>query len=180
MEFILYLLENISEEKFWQGILGERLTRLGQRYFGNDFVCIGILFYIAPILRTNWQNLVELCMDRMAKRSKTVSVRVYYYDEVFNAINYYVMKNTEQLPGLIDAVAMYEETRPNNSNTDSGEEPKPKIGFYPRINTTNKIIYNGYNLSVSTCNGDEDKVNSHRPDYLDISMEHPPVTRSIL
>jgi hypothetical protein len=47
IETILYLLENITEETFWQSILGERLTKLGQRYFGNDFVMLGILFYIA-------------------------------------------------------------------------------------------------------------------------------------
>jgi hypothetical protein len=47
VEIILFLLENITEEKFWQSIFGERLTKLGQRYFGNDFIMLGMLFYVA-------------------------------------------------------------------------------------------------------------------------------------
>jgi hypothetical protein len=65
----------------------------------------------------------------MSKRSKTISVRIYYHDAVFNAINFYVMKHTERLPGLTDAIAMYEESKSNSANND---DEKPVVGFYPR------------------------------------------------
>lgn len=213
VETVLFLLENISEEKFWQSIFGERLTKLGQRYFGNDFIMLGMLFYVArklparfviletpltlfwatAILRTNWQKLLDLCMNRMSKRSKTISVRIYYHDAVFNAINFYVMKHTERLPGLTDAIAMYEESKSNSANQ---EEEKLVVGFYPRkfffpflsplfsslltlpvitgTNTTNEILYNGRKLYVSSCAEDDENSTSSRPSYLNISMTTTP------
>ncbi|SAM00573.1 hypothetical protein [Absidia glauca] len=171
IETILYLLENITEESFWQSILGERLTKLGQRYFGNDFVMLGILFYIAPILRSRWQDLVDFCMDRYYSRSKTVNVRIYYNEEAYDAINYYVNLHTERLPGMVDAICMYEESKPKAENQKSTEEEKPKIGFYPRINTTNEIEYKGRKLTICACTDEDEKLTSHRPNYLNITMD---------
>ncbi|KAI8093613.1 P-loop containing nucleoside triphosphate hydrolase protein, partial [Halteromyces radiatus] len=168
IETILYILENITEEKFWFGIFGERLTKICQRYFGNDFIMLGILFYIAPILKTQWQTLVDICMDRISKRSKTVSVRIYYREAAYNPINSFILKNTEQLPGLSDAIAMYE-----SSNSDD-EDELPKLGVYPRNNTSNEIEYKGHKLTVSNCNDDEETTCSNKPSYWNISMEASP------
>ncbi|CAO3647705.1 unnamed protein product [Cunninghamella blakesleeana] len=165
-DILLYLLENITEEKFWQGILGERLTKLGQRYFGNDFVMLGILFYIAPILRTNWQKLLEYCFQRVVKKTKTLNVRVYYHDSAYYAIDSYIKKNTEQIPGLTEAIGTY--------TGDNDEDQKPQIGLYPRNNTTNTIKYKGYDIFVSHQNEDDDDEKSNRISYLNISMEVSP------
>ncbi|KAI8330487.1 P-loop containing nucleoside triphosphate hydrolase protein [Chlamydoabsidia padenii] len=174
VEKILYFLENITEETFWHGIFGERLTKLAQRYFGNDFVMLGILFYIAPILRTSWEKLVEHLMDRLGKQTKTVNARVYYQDDSFNAIQYYIKKYTEQLPELIDAIALYEESKPGAANENSDEDENPTVGVYPRNNTDNEIVYKGHVLTVSFCKEDEEKATSHGPDYINISMTTSP------
>ncbi|CAO3588351.1 unnamed protein product [Absidia cylindrospora] len=177
VELLLYILENATEEHFWKGIFGDRLTRLLQRYFGNDFFMIGILFYLAPILKSRWEKVVDVVMARFRKPTSTVSVRVYYYDEVFKAINYYVMKHTEQLPGMIDAVVMYEDKKPKPdngpSNSDENDE-KPKVGLYPRCNTSNIFNYKNHYLWVSSCVEDEEKVNSSRPNHLDITLTTKP------
>ncbi|CAO3647713.1 unnamed protein product [Cunninghamella blakesleeana] len=172
-ELLLSLLENVSDEKFWQGLLGERLTKLGQRYFGNDFVMLGILFYIAPILRTNWENLIRFCFSRSIK-TKTLNVRIYYYDSAYNAIDSFIKKNTEQIPGLTEAIGTYTDSNnSNNSNDDDDddENQKPLIGLYPRTNTINTIKYKGYEVEVAHKNSDDDDEKSNRISYLDISME---------
>lgn len=86
----------------------------------------------SAILRTKWQDLVDFCMDRYYNRTKTVNVRIYYNEEAYDAINYYVNLHTERLPGLVDAICMYEDSKPKADNQKSDEEEKPKVGFYPR------------------------------------------------
>ena len=44
---ILTFLERIIDEKFWEGLIGQRLVELGKRYFGNDFVVLSLVYYIA-------------------------------------------------------------------------------------------------------------------------------------
>lgn len=44
---LLTILEKISDENIWKNLLGERLVKLGQKYFGNDFVTLSVAFYLA-------------------------------------------------------------------------------------------------------------------------------------
>lgn len=44
---LLTLLENMSDETFWNTLLGERVLNLLKRYFGSDVVCLGFIVYLA-------------------------------------------------------------------------------------------------------------------------------------
>lgn len=46
-DFILTVLEKVTDEAFWESVLGQRLVNLGKRYFGNDFVVLSLVFYIS-------------------------------------------------------------------------------------------------------------------------------------
>ena len=47
LDTLLTFLERIIDEKFWEGLIGQRLVELGKRYFGNDFVVLSLVYYIA-------------------------------------------------------------------------------------------------------------------------------------
>lgn len=44
---LLCLLEKVSDEAFWQNLVGERALNLLKRYFGSDVVFLGFIVYLA-------------------------------------------------------------------------------------------------------------------------------------
>jgi hypothetical protein len=45
-DMVLDCLWRLTEESFWLHVFGDRLFNLLKRYFGNDVVLCGMLFYI--------------------------------------------------------------------------------------------------------------------------------------
>ncbi|KAL0094860.1 P-loop containing nucleoside triphosphate hydrolase protein [Phycomyces blakesleeanus] len=168
---ILTLLERISEETFWEGLIGQRLANLGKRYFGNDFVMLSIIFYITPILRTRWDELVERLL-RNRNDPKYVSVEIRPSDNIYSAISYFINRNTKSVPGLKEAVAGYEPEEVHTSDTPVVKS-LPKVGFYPLVNTSAEIEYKGHILYVARRTDDDNNASHHRSrtEYLSISME---------
>ncbi|KAI9026480.1 P-loop containing nucleoside triphosphate hydrolase protein [Phycomyces nitens] len=168
---ILTLLERISEETFWEGLIGPRLANLGKRYFGNDFVMLSVIFYITPILRTRWDELVERLL-RNRNDPKYVSVEIRPSDNIYSAIAYFINRNTKSVPGLKEAVAGYE---PEEVQTSDSPVVKtlPKVGFYPLVNTSAEIEYKGHILHVARRTDDDSSTSHHRSrtEYISISME---------
>ncbi|KAF7721785.1 hypothetical protein EC973_004137 [Apophysomyces ossiformis] len=128
---ILTLLERMSEEAFWEGLLGPRLSNLCKKYFGNDVVLLSVVFYAAPILRTNWDRLLAILWERMWN-SNTVSVEIKQVDGVYDAVDHFVRKHTTRVPDLKEAVAIYAPNPKEDDDDLTKEKELPKVGFYPR------------------------------------------------
>ncbi|KAI8072563.1 hypothetical protein BC940DRAFT_316699 [Gongronella butleri] len=177
MEGILYVLENATEESFWRGLVGERLLKIFQRYFGNDFIMISVLFYIAPILRTKSEDLAYRLYYLVRGRSQTLTVRVFRHDFIFNAVNNYIRKNTERIEGMNYAQALYTKDANNHlqsnyyTSDDDDEEPLPEVGLYPLVNTANSIEHNGYTITVQQHAEESGELKRNTVDYLELTME---------
>ncbi|KAF7722378.1 hypothetical protein EC973_003188 [Apophysomyces ossiformis] len=178
------LLENVSEEKFWENLFGKRLVDLGRRYFGNDFVVLSLVVYIAPILRTQWHNLLQKLLDRVTPKKPTyVSVDISPIEDMYKAVDDFVRKNTRGIPDLQTATASY--TYSERSKEEDELPPKlrpkarPQVTLFPHVNTTSEIVYKGHTIYVSRRdkneeNSSEDDDSSEYPghgEFLSISME---------
>ncbi|ORX54578.1 P-loop containing nucleoside triphosphate hydrolase protein [Hesseltinella vesiculosa] len=174
VQFIFYLLENATEETFWKSCLGERLYGLFQRYFGNDFVVITMIFYLAPILRTKWEDLTAFLYGKLFQRYKFLTVRVFRYDNVFNAVNNYVRNSTDQMEGMDTAMALYTKDKNNHMNiyeSDDEDEPMPTVALYPMVNTINVIYYKGHKITVSQYADESVGGKRNTVDYLELIMQ---------
>ncbi|KAG0166293.1 hypothetical protein DFQ28_007716 [Apophysomyces sp. BC1034] len=171
---ILTLLERISEEAFWENLLGPRLSSLCKKYFGNDVVLLSVVFYAAPILRTNWERLVEILLERVWS-SNSISVEIKQIDGVYDAVNEFVRKNVTGVPDFKEAFVSYAPTIKEDDDEFVMEKVLPKVGFYPVVNTTNEIEYKGHTLYVTRRQEDGDKPSDTaialRTEYLEISMK---------
>ncbi|KAI7867535.1 P-loop containing nucleoside triphosphate hydrolase protein [Spinellus fusiger] len=169
LDKVLTFLEKISEESFWESLLGQRLTQLGKRYFGNDFVMLSIIVYVTPILKTYWDSFIEYYFYNK-KIENTVSVEVRPAEALFHAMDYFVKKNTKSVPGMTEAVAYYEPEEVHQVDTPL-VKPLPKVGFYPLINTTAELSYKGHTIHVSRKSDGDEKVRRDYNVYLSFEMK---------
>lgn len=106
INIILTFLERVSDENIWKSFLGERLVNLGQKYFGNDFVTLSLAFYLAPILKTHWQNLVALIFKKVTNKN-TASVRIFNNSLLYDDISKYVFENGPSKGNMTEGVLDY-------------------------------------------------------------------------
>ncbi|KAI9274343.1 P-loop containing nucleoside triphosphate hydrolase protein, partial [Phascolomyces articulosus] len=152
LDKILTFLEHIIDERFWEGLIGQRLVELGKRYFGNDFVVLSLVYYIASLLRTKWWDLVESITDRLRRPDpETVSVQLITSDKAYIAVDDFVRSKIRELDGLNRVFATYEDIDADCDEVEEGGELNKKkvVTFYPPEELTSQIEYKGYSLSVS-------------------------------
>lgn len=46
-EFLICILERLSDEHFWNSLVSERVMNLLKKYFGSDVVFLGVIVYVA-------------------------------------------------------------------------------------------------------------------------------------
>jgi hypothetical protein len=46
-EFLICILERVSDERFWNSLVSERVMNLLKKYFGSDVVFLGVIVYVA-------------------------------------------------------------------------------------------------------------------------------------
>ncbi|KAF7721106.1 mitochondrial chaperone [Apophysomyces ossiformis] len=160
---ILTFLENVSEEQFWNNLLGNRAFNLLQKYFGNEVILISAVFYAIASFRSDGYRVFQKVINVILNR-RYVAIEVKESESIYPAVDEFVLKKTECLATLMTASAAYE---PSNYGT---------VGLYPLINTTHKIEYRGHTLYVTRLeqerNGppDSEESKSAPPEYIKISM----------
>ncbi|RCI05641.1 hypothetical protein CU098_000021, partial [Rhizopus stolonifer] len=176
---LLTFLEKISDEDVWKSVLGERVVNLGQKYFGNDFVALSLAFYIAPILRMHWSQLMEKISKKVAPAG-TISLKIYSTDTLYQCISQYVFDHGTARKDLQTGVAQYAEVSDrvatevddydydNDSqwcdHTNYSEFNDPdlaKVRLIPPSNFDEEIVYKGHLIKIefkdaSNIKGNED------------------------
>ncbi|ORX54577.1 P-loop containing nucleoside triphosphate hydrolase protein [Hesseltinella vesiculosa] len=175
---VMTLVDTVSDEKFWHGLLGDRVTGLLKRYFGNDFVMITLMFYVYPILRGNWQEVVKFVKARLTPARRQVWVQVHPREDIFKSIEEYVIShlvcNTDDRKG----VASY-------SKEHRGDGPSVIVA--PHLGKTNRIQYGEHTVYVqwkkyqfknakkkkkgSDDGSDDGRELSMFPSYLELSLD---------
>ncbi|KAI9312287.1 P-loop containing nucleoside triphosphate hydrolase protein [Dichotomocladium elegans] len=152
-DVILTFLDQITDEKFWESLLGQRLVELCKRYFGNDFVILSLVYYVSSLLQTKWTSLVEYILEKLQKpEPKVVTIQLITHDKAYVAVDDFVRSKIRRIPNLTHVFATYEEQSANddNNNDDNDQESKkPVVQFYPPEERANEITYKGHTLSVT-------------------------------
>ncbi|ORY96667.1 P-loop containing nucleoside triphosphate hydrolase protein [Syncephalastrum racemosum] len=180
-DLILTFLEKVTDEAFWESVLGQRLVNLGKRYFGNDFVVLSLVFYISSILGTRWQALLQMIYNRWHQRKDFVVVNLLKTDNSYQAVYHFVQSHAKEIPGLSTVFASYAPTQDDDNNSDDDEEVKPVVAFYPPEDIVTELEYKGHTIYVSRKSEDDDdnsgtKVSRFSRKYLEISMEDAPLS----
>ncbi|ORX54576.1 P-loop containing nucleoside triphosphate hydrolase protein [Hesseltinella vesiculosa] len=166
-ERVLHLLEKVTDEKFWHSLLGDRITDLLKRYFGNDFVMITLLLYVSPMLKTHWSRLVTHLMDRLRPKRNYLTVEIHPNEDIYDTIDDYIKENLDFAENKSSGIAKY---------TTAHRAGGPEIGLFTHGNDTNEITFNGRKLFVTWRHPEEDVdlPESFKATHLEISMEAAP------
>ncbi|KAI8072562.1 P-loop containing nucleoside triphosphate hydrolase protein [Gongronella butleri] len=140
LDRVISLVEKMSDEQFWHSLLGDRLSGLLKRYFGNDFVMVSVLFYIAPIMRTHWYNLLQMIWDRMRPERKMIAIQVHPSEDLFENINEYVQDHLVRSESDVSGVAGY------SKNT---RVTGPEVAVMPHTGTTNIVKHGNHKIYIT-------------------------------
>ncbi|KAI8072541.1 P-loop containing nucleoside triphosphate hydrolase protein [Gongronella butleri] len=163
---IVNMLEKLMDEKFWHSLLGDRITNLMKRYFGNDFVMITLLIYIAPILRTNWRRLLDYMLNRSEPVQNTLTVEIHKEEEMYDVIDEYIKDHIDNDEEKLTGMAKY--TRTHRAGG-------PEIGIIPHGNDTNVLYHNGRKLFVTWRQTGDDRLPEILKDtHIEISLDGEP------
>ncbi|KAI9468962.1 MAG: P-loop containing nucleoside triphosphate hydrolase protein [Benjaminiella poitrasii] len=188
---LLTILEKLSDENIWKSFLGERVVRLGQKYFGNDFVTLSLAFYIAPILRTTWENLVAK-LTRKTLPAGMVFIKIYSTDDLYNTVSKYVFEHGSTKNNLQKGVAQYSNFGVVNTTSiddyvcddwsdygteDYGstqtEDSAMKVHLLAPEQNNEELTYKGHKIKVefiSTAKANEKTNAMHEPEHIIVSM----------
>ncbi|KAG0167733.1 hypothetical protein DFQ30_005703 [Apophysomyces sp. BC1015] len=152
----------ISEERFWDDLLGQRLSHLGKKYFGNEIVLLSAIFYVTSFFQSNGLKALTGWWDiLLGNRNVTVEIRE--IEDMYDAVDAFVRRNTECNPELLEASAAYEPGQ------------REVVGFYPLLDTICEIKYKGYTLFVSRNEEESKKGTSDgrtwQMEYITVSMK---------
>ncbi|KAI7903562.1 P-loop containing nucleoside triphosphate hydrolase protein [Cokeromyces recurvatus] len=143
---ILCLLEKVSDEAFWQSLVGDRILNLLKRYFGSDVVFLGFIVYLAPIvgyqLHSIFYQLINFVKERMY-----VSIQIGKNETGYEAIQQFVAsKTTTHIQKSLRTV----EGRCVQADHDDLQGPglPPTLRLYPLDETEQKITYKNHTLWV--------------------------------
>ncbi|KAG0947768.1 hypothetical protein G6F57_003859 [Rhizopus arrhizus] len=148
---LLTLLEKMSDETFWNTLLGERVLNLLKRYFGSDVVCLGFIVYLAPIVRCQVYQLFYWVIGKF-NESLYVSIQIDSNENGYDAILEYVASRTTQIRDLrcVEGRCIYKddwEDEEDEWDTKNVSKP-PRLTLYPLEETQNELVYKGHKVWV--------------------------------
>ncbi|KAI9282770.1 P-loop containing nucleoside triphosphate hydrolase protein [Sporodiniella umbellata] len=148
---LLTLLEKVSDENFWNGLLGERALNLLKRYFGSDVVFLGFVVYLAPIVGYQFHQLLAFVMNKF-NESLYVSIQISRNENGYDAIQQFLSSKTTHIKDQrnVEGRCIF------NGEWDDDEEwgeksanPPPRLVLYPLDEVQNEIQYKGHMLWVT-------------------------------
>lgn len=146
VDTLLTLLEKVSDENFWNALLGERALNLMKRYFGSDVVFLGFIVYLAPIVGYHFNSWFYFIVNFIRVRMY-VTIQISKDESGYDAIQQFIASKTTQIHKLRDVEGRCIH---DDSNDDmQGPSPPPKLKLYPLDETEHKITYKGYTLWVA-------------------------------
>ncbi|KAG1231797.1 hypothetical protein G6F68_007069 [Rhizopus microsporus] len=143
---LLCLLEKMSDEVFWQNLVGERALNLLKRYFGSDVVFLGFIVYLAPIIGYQFSSLFNWALAKVLEKMY-VSIQIGKNETGYDAIQQFIASKTTQIHDLrnVEARCIDDE----DVNDMQGPNPPPKLTLYPLDEVKHEIVYKGYKLWVT-------------------------------
>ncbi|KAI8877756.1 P-loop containing nucleoside triphosphate hydrolase protein [Backusella circina FSU 941] len=161
-EFLICLLERVSDESFWNSFVSERVMNLLKKYFGSDVVFLGVIVYIAPIIGYKIQSIYYSIYSYIHERMY-VAISISEDEMGFYAIEEFITSQISDRKNLREAKACC--FNDDNDDSDSIANPPPKVRLFPLDEIPQCFYYKGYKLWVTkTKNGNGDKAND---DYYD-------------
>ncbi|KAL9546221.1 hypothetical protein MBANPS3_006758 [Mucor bainieri] len=145
-ERILQLLEKISDEAFWNDLLGERILKLMKRYFGSDVVFLGFIVYFVPVVGYQLHSFFCYLVNYVKVRMY-VSIQIDKDQTGYDGIQQFVATKTAHFCNLRDVEGRCIDDNNENDDMQRSSSP-PKLQLYPLDEIEHKIVYKNHTLWV--------------------------------
>ncbi|KAI8340863.1 P-loop containing nucleoside triphosphate hydrolase protein [Chlamydoabsidia padenii] len=147
-DILLNWLWRLTEESFWLHFLGDRLFNLLKRYFGNDVVLCGMLFYIIPLITAPFNNLVSTSTTKFYSYWYTTIKVNEKETAVFTALQSFIASQLGEKDFRNVEAKMLESPDANDFHEErTGPQQAPKLELFPS-DKNHEFYYKGHKIWV--------------------------------